>query len=387
MTAQLKEIEFAHRFKFSNKPLQELARMVAETTPEGIDKTLFLSGGSEATEAAIKIARAYFVEIGKPSKYKVLSRRMSYHGNTLGALSLSGHMDRRRKFAPMLLDVQHVAPANCYHCPFEKRPETCTLECARDFETAILHHGPENIMAIIVEPISGAGLGTVIPHDSYMKKLREICDKYEVLMIADEVMTGMGRTGRTWAMNHWDVVPDMITMAKGLSGGYAPIGAVSVKNYIYEAFQKGKGNFTHGHTYGSHPVCMAAGIAVLNYIQKKNLISNSAKMGDYLISQLNQIAEVYPQIGQVRGKGLMTGVEFILDKSTRAPFDPKLDITGKVTEMAFKEGLMLYGAPKCIDGSKGDAVMVAPPLTVTKEEVDLIIDMFSTVLNKVFSKL
>lgn len=312
---------------------------------------------------------------------------MSYHGNTLGALSMSGHMNRRRKYTPLLLDVTHVAQSNCYHCPFGKDPETCSLDCAADFETAILHLGPENVMAIIVEPIGGAGLGAVVPHDGYMKRLREICDKYEVLMIADEVMTGMGRTGKTWAVNHWDIVPDMITMAKGLSGGYAPIGAVTVKNHIYEAFQKGEGNFTHGHTYGSHPVCMAAGIAVLNYIRKNNLISNSAKMGDYLVTQLNKLADSYQQIGQIRGRGLMIGVEFVEDKLERIPFHSKLNITERISEIAFEEGLMLYGSPKCIDGTKGDAIMIAPPLTVTKEEVDLIVEMFSHVLKKVFQNI
>ena len=387
MLAQMKEIEYAHRFRFTNKPLQELARMVAETTPEGIDKTLFVSGGSEATEAALKIARAYFWETGKPTKYKVISRRMSYHGNTMGALSMSGHMNRRRKYSPLLLDVPHVAQANCYHCPFGKNPKHCDIECAKDFESAILNEGPENVAAVIVEPIGGAGLGAVVPHDKYMETLRGICDKYDVLMIADEVMTGMGRTGKTWGMDHWNIVPDMIATAKGLSGGYAPIGAVSVKNTIYEAFQKGEGNFTHGHTYGSHPVCMAAGIAVLNYVRKNNLIENSARMGTYLITLLNNLADQYPEIGEVRGRGLMTGVEFVQDRTTRTPFDPKLGLTEKITGKAFEDGLMLYGSPKCIDGTKGDTIMITPPLTVTKDEIDLIVEMFEKVLKSVFKRI
>lgn len=387
VVAQMEKLEFAHRFKFINNPTIKLADMIAATTPGNLNKILFLSGGSESTEAAMKMAHAYYVEKGMPTKYKVIARRMSYHGNTLGALSMGGHVNRKKIYAPMLADFPHVSPPNCYHCPFKKEPETCCVDCALDFEIAIMNEGPENVAAVIVEPISGAGLAAVTPDDRYMAMVREICDKYDVLMIVDEVMTGMGRTGKTWAIEHWNVVPDMITMAKGVSGGYLPIGAVAVKEEIYETFKQGSGNFTHGHTYGSHPVCSAAGIAVLNYVKDNKLVENSAVLGEYLREKLEELAESNQYIGEVRGKGLMLGVEFVKDKATRTPFDPEIGLTDRIVRKASEKGLLIYAAAKCIDGTSGDAIMIAPPLTVSKEEINMIMEMFEAVLKEVFSEL
>jgi adenosylmethionine-8-amino-7-oxononanoate aminotransferase len=384
ISKQLKEVEFTHRFKFTNKPVQELARMIVNMAPHEINWVTFVSGGSEATESAMKMAREYFIEKGKPSKYKVISRWQSYHGNSLGALSMSGNIGRRKRYTPLLADFPHVSPAYCYRCPFEKVSAECGLECAYDIERAIIREGPENVAAVIVEPIVGSTLGAAVPKDGYMQAVRQICDEYDVLLIADEVMTGLGRTGANFAVDHWNVIPDMLTMAKGLGGGYVPIGAVAVREKVREAFWKGSGKFAHGFTYGSNPVAAAAGVAVLKYVSEHNLIENSKSMGRYLLDGLSKIAENHQFIGDVRGLGLMTGIEFVEDKRTKKPFDPKRAVTNKLINTALDRGLMLYTAANCADGIKGDAVMIAPPLTVTKDEIDMILGLFEEVISDVF---
>ena len=384
VSEQLAKVEFAHRFKFSNEPLQKMAELIVNMTPAGIDWVTFVSGGSEATETAMKMTREYFIEIGKPSKYKIVARWQSYHGNTLGALSMSGHTGRRKRYSPLLADFRHCVPAYCYRCSFGLEPADCRLECARDIENAILQEGPENVAAVILEPIVGSTIGAAVPCDGYMQAVRDICDKYEVIFIADEVLTGMGRTGKTFAMDHWNVIPDIICMAKGLCGGYTAMGAVAVKNSIHEAFQKGSGRFAHGFTFGSNPVSMAAGVAVINYIQKHGLIENSMNMGGYLLERLQELAERYSFIGDVRGRGLMTGIEFVKDRETKETFDPKLGLTDKVVSAGMEIGLMLYGAANCANGVKGDCVMIAPPLTVNRNEIDEIIEAFEKVIKEIF---
>jgi adenosylmethionine-8-amino-7-oxononanoate aminotransferase len=364
--------------------LQQLAGMISDMTPEGIKWVSFVSGGSEATETAMKMSREYFIEKGKPTKYKIISRWQSYHGNTLGALSMSGNIGRRRRYAPLLADFPHVAPPYCYRCPLGKKPEFCNLECAQEIENAIIKEGPENVAAVILEPISGSSIGSVVPKDGYMQAVREICTKYDVLFIADEVMTGIGRTGKNFAVDYWNVVPDMICMAKGLSGGYAPLGAVAVQDFIHETFKNGSGKFTHGFTYGGNPVAAAAGMAVVSYVRENNLVENSYKVGQYLLGRLNELKDKYWFIGDVRGLGLMTGVEFVKDKVTKEPFEQAKGITDKVVNTALKTGLMLYGAPLCADGTKGDAIMIAPPLTITEQEIDIIIVAFEEILTNIF---
>lgn len=384
---QFRQVEFAHRFKFSNKPLIKLAELLAGVTPPGFAKIMFVSGGSEAIESAIKLAREYFIEKGKPAKYKVVSRWQSYHGNTLGALSASGNSGRRRRYTPLLLDFPHAEPAYCYRCPFGKEAAGCALECAADIERIILREGPENVAAVILEPVAGSTIGAAVPKDGYLEKVREICDRHDVLFIADEVMTGLGRTGANFAVDHWQVVPDIICMAKGLSGGYTPLGALAVQGRIYEAFEKGSGRFAHGFTYGSNPLSTATGVAVVSYILEKGLVENSRLMGEKLMSSLGGLMAKYEFIGDVRGLGLMTGIEFVRDRRTRETFEPANGVTEKVVKTALDAGLILYGAGNCATGSRGDAVMIAPPLTVTEEELAEILDAFETVLKLVFSKL
>lgn len=381
---QLRQVEFAHRFKFSNQPLIKLADLIISLAPQGFEKVMFVSGGSEATESAMKMAREYHIERGKPTKYKVVARWQGYHGNTIGALSMSGNTGRRKRYAPMLLDFPHANPAYCYRCPFQQEPETCSLQCAQDIERVILREGPENVAAVILEPVAGSSIGAAVPKDGYMQAVREICDKYDVLLIADEVMTALGRTGTNFGVDHWNVVPDMICMAKGISGGYTALGAVAVKGSVYEAFEKGSGKFAHGFTFGSNPVSAAAGAAVVSYIINHGLIENSRVMGEYLMKKLQELKDKYDFVGDVRGLGLMTGIEFVKDKKTKETFDPKEGLTDKIVKTALNDGLMVYSAGNCADGARGDAVMIAPPLTVTKIEIDEIMGMFEDVLLKVF---
>lgn len=384
--AQLDEVAFAHRFKFTNRPVQELASMIAELAPGDINWISFMSGGSEATETAMKMAREYWIEKGRPTKYKIVSRWQSYHGNTLGALSMSGHVGRRRRYSPLLAPFPHAVPCYCYRCPFDKSPSACKLECAKNIEDIILQEGAENVAALIVEPVVGSSIGAAPPKDGYMQELRRICDKYEVLLVSDEVMTGMGRTGKIFAVEHWGVLPDMICLAKGVSGGYAPLGAVAVREEIHAAFRNGSGRFAHGFTFGGNPLAAAAGVAVIRYVLDNKLTEAAKLRGHYLLEKLLALQAKYPCIGDVRGLGMMTGLEFVSNRSTKQPFEPSLGLTDKIVAKALENGLMLYGAPQCIDGVTGDAIMIAPPLNISEAQVDEIVELLDTTLGQVFKE-
>ncbi|MCX7779654.1 MAG: aspartate aminotransferase family protein [Negativicutes bacterium] len=383
---QLREVAFTHRFKFTNRPVQELATLIADLSPGDINWVTFMSGGSEATETAMKMAREYYIEKGKPSKYKIIARWQSYHGNTLGALSMSGHIGRRRRYAPLLADFPHVPPAYCYRCSWGKKPDTCSLECAAEVEAAILREGPDNVAAFILEPVVGSSIGAAVPKDGYLQTVRTICDKYDILLIADEVMTGLGRTGAAFAVDHWQTLPDMLCMAKGISGGYAPLGAVAVRDHIREAFSNGSGRFAHGFTFGGNPIAAAAGKAVISFVLDHGLIERSRATGAYLLEELRRLAAKHEYIGDVRGLGLMTAVEFVQDKISGKPFAASQGLTDKVVGKALDRGLMLYGAGACADGVSGDAVMIAPPLTVSEAEINEILSVFEDTLEEVFGR-
>ncbi|MBI5577726.1 MAG: aspartate aminotransferase family protein [Deltaproteobacteria bacterium] len=374
MTRQASRIAFAHGSQFTTEAAIELASKLVRFAPGGLTKVYFLSGGSEAIETAIKMARQYQIERGKPSKYKVISRWTSYHGNTLGALALSGHTGRRRHYLPLMQHTPHIAPAYCYRCPFGLLPEQCSLECAHDLEKTILYEGPDSVSAFLAEPIVGATAGALVPRDGYFQKIKEICDRYDVLLISDEVMTGMGRTGKNFGMDHWNVVPDMIVVGKGLSSGYTPIYSVIVKAAIHDAIKEGSGTFVHGHTYSQNPLSSAVASAVMDYLTKHDLVKKSAQMGQYLLEALQRLYR-HAFAGDIRGRGLFAGIEFVKDRKTKAPFDPKVKLNALIANRAFEKGLITYPGGGGADGVNGDHLLLAPPLIITEKEIDTMVSI------------
>ena len=372
MLGQAGKIAFTHGSQFTTEAAIDLAEKLVNISPEGLNRVYFLSGGSEAVETAVKMARQYQVDRGAPSKYKVISRWTSYHGNTLGALALSGHTGRRKYYQPLIQHTPHIAPAYCYRCPFGSEPKKCNLECAEDLERTILYEGPESVSAFMVEPVVGATAGALVPKDGYFQKIREICDKYDVLLIVDEVMTGIGRTGKNFAVDHWGVVPDMIVCAKGLAGGYTPIYCLLTKEGIHRTIKEGNGTFVHGHTYSQNPLSSAIASAVLVYIEKHDLVNRSAKMGVYLLEKLD-VLKRHPIVGDVRGLGLFAGVEFVRNKETNETFDPGLKVNALIGNRAFKKGLIIYPGGGGADGVHGDHILVAPPFIITEEQIDKIV--------------
>jgi adenosylmethionine-8-amino-7-oxononanoate aminotransferase len=373
MVRQAEKIAFAHGSHFTSQAVIDLADKLVGLAPQGpnqrLSRVYFLSGGSEAVETAVKLSRQYQVEREKPEKYKVISRWTSFHGNTLGGLTLSGHTGRRRYYLPLIQHTPHIAPAYCYRCPFGLVPEKCDLECAEDLERTIFYEGPESVSAFIAEPMVGATAAALVPRQGYYQRIREICDRYDVLFIADEVMTGMGRTGKNFGIDHWNMVPDMIVVGKGLSSGYTPIAAVIAREEIHQAIEKGSGSFIHGHTYSQNPLSCAIACAVIDYLLKHDLINQSARMGESFLQALKSL-ERHGFVGDVRGKGLFAGIEFVRDKKTKEPFDPKLRLNAMIGNRAFEKGLITYPGGGGADGIRGDHLLLAPPFIITKEQID-----------------
>lgn len=372
MLKQAELISFTHGSQFTTEAARNLAERLVSISPPGLDRVYYLSGGSEAVETSIKMARQYQVDRGVPSKFKVISRWTSYHGNTLGALALSGHTGRRKYYQPLLQHTPHIAPAYCYRCPFGRMPETCNLECAEDLEKAILYEGPDSVSAFMAEPVVGATAGALVPRDGYFQKIRQICDKYDVLFIVDEVMTGLGRTGKYFGIDHWSVAPDMIVCAKGLASGYTPIYCLITKDSIRETIMNGNGAFVHGHTYSQNPLSCAVSLAVLDYIEDNDLINRCAGMGEYFLNKLQDLYE-HAIVGDVRGIGLFAGVELVRDRETKEPFDPMLRLNALIGSRAFEKGLICYPGNGGADGVHGDHILLAPPFIITEEQIDTLI--------------
>lgn len=375
MTEQAKKACFIYNGQFVTEPAINLARKIVELSPPRLSRVFLVSGGSEAIETALKMARQYHLETGHPSKYRIISRWTSYHGNTIAALSLSGRTQWRKPFTPYLLNFPHIAPPYCYRCPFGKEYPHCGIDCAYNLERVIKLEGPENISAFIAEPIIGTTAPGVTPPLEYYKIVRKICDKYNILMIMDEVITGFGRTGKNFGINHWNVIPDIIVTGKGISSGYAPVAAVIAHKKIYEAFVKGSGVFTHGYTYAEHPLSCAVGLAVQRYIKTNNLVERSARIGSLMLQKLSRLSEL-PIVGDIRGKGLLLGIEFVKDKEKKTPFKRKLQVQEKIVERCFEKGLILVpGVSGNVDGILGDQVQITPPFIISKEVVDELIDI------------
>ncbi|MDF2634922.1 MAG: Acetylornithine transaminase [Pelosinus sp.] len=370
MLKQAQSVAFSHLSRWTSKPIQELADLVASLAPGSLNKLYLVSGGSEATESALKMARQYYMERdGKSGKYRIISRWKSFHGNTIGALSMTGDK-RRKKYTPLLLNFPHIAPAYCYRCPFGKSQDTCEVDCALDLDRAIKLEGADNVAAFIAESVGGAACGAIVPHKDYFKIIRQICDHHDILFIDDEVMAGFGRTGSMFSIEDWGVTPDMICVAKGMSAGYSPLGGVIVKDEIYSAFKQGTGVFVHGHTYGGNPLSAAVALAVVETLKEDNIVENSRKIGEYLLAQMKEKLLHFAFVGDVRGKGLMLGVEIVKDKVTREPFPVSMGMAEKLTVTLMKHGVIVYPGNGNADGENGDQFLLAPPLIITKDQAD-----------------
>ena len=373
--AQLDDFAFAHTGFLTSDAAEELADMLAARAPGDVNRVYLLSGGSEAVEAALKLARQYYLERGEPGRHKIIARRQSYHGNTLGALAAGGNAWRREQYAPLLIETHHVTP--CYE--YRERHDDETAEAfgtrlAAEFEAEVHRLGPERVMAFVAEPVVGATSGAVPSVPGYFRQIREVCDRHGILMILDEVMCGMGRTGSFFACEQDGVAPDIVTIAKGLGAGYMPIGAMLCTESIYQTIASGSGMFQHGHTYHGHPLAAAAGRAVIRAMDDKGLVARVNEMAPVLDGMLRARFEQNPHVGDIRGRGFFRGIEFVEDRETKAPFDPSHNISGKLKSAAMDAGLIIYPGKGTIDGKHGDHVLIAPPFIATEDELAEMVD-------------
>lgn len=383
IASQAATLAYAHTGFFSNDPMEKLADTLVSKAPAGISNVYFVSGGSEAVEGAIKMARQYFLEVGKPTKSKVITRWQSYHGNTLGALSAGGNKWRRAQFEPLLIDMAHISPCFEYRGKQDgESVEAYGLRVANELEAAILKEGADNVAAFIAEPVVGATMGCVPAVAGYYKRIRQICDQYNVLLILDEVMCGMGRTGTLFACEQEGITADIFTVAKGLAAGYQPIGAILVSKVIFDAIKNGSGFFQHGHTYMGHATACAAALKVQHIIERDDLLGNVQRQGAALEAALRDMFGDHPHVGDIRGRGLFWGIELVEDRATKRPFSSSLTLNGKIKNLAMESGLMCYPMGGTIDGQQGDHVMLAPPFIINQTHIDEIITKLSGAINK-----
>jgi adenosylmethionine-8-amino-7-oxononanoate aminotransferase len=373
MAEQAAAVAYAHATLFTTSALETYSERLAPLVPLPDPRFYYLTTGSEAVETAIKFARQVQVARGEPARDLVISRWGSYHGATLGALALTGKPKMRALFAPLFRDQPHIPPPYCYRCPFDAAHPACDLACARALETEILRQGPGRVAAFIAESVSGATLGAVVPPEGYWPAMRKICDRHGVLLIADEVMTGFGRAGRWFGMEHWGVQPDVMTMGKGATGGYFPLSIAAVRAADVEAIRQVHGDFIHGCTFSHHAVGAAAALATLSYLEQHDLVSVAGARGAYLGQRLRETLEEVACVGDVRGLGMMWGVEFVADRETKAPFPPELHLGQRVCDLAFERGVIFYPGSGSVDGARGDHLMVAPPFVITEAEIDEVV--------------
>lgn len=387
IASYIKKYSYIHASQFTTRTIEEYAEKLIKIAPPGIKKVQFVSGGSEATESAIKLAYQYCQSTGKSRKSKVICRRPGYHGSTLFALSLSGKASVQNVFSGLLYDLPYIEAPVCYRCPYNLNPESCQILCAQALEDKILEEGSENIFAFIMEPVIGSAAGVAIPPNGYLRKIREICDKYDIILILDEIMCGFGRTGKWFASQNWDVSPDIVTVGKGISGGFVPLAAVFCTDEIVNSIKTKFGNFTHGFTFSNNQFTTAIGNIVYDHIVDKNLLSNVTITGDYLLSRLRLIEEDISIVGGVRGIGLFAGFDLVKNKETRLPLERSLHVAERVLQMAMRNGLNLYYSIGHADGKNGDAIIIAPPFAVTIDEIDKILDILIKVLNHIQDEL
>jgi adenosylmethionine-8-amino-7-oxononanoate aminotransferase len=385
MAEQSSRIAFAHTTQFHSEPAEKLAERLLAPAPPNFrgGRVYFTSGGSEATETAIKLARQFYVESGQPARYRVVSRRQSYHGSTLGAMTVSGNVARRAPYQPLFPEWGHVAPCFCFRCPFGKKFPDCGIACADDLDKFLEANDAASVAAFIFEPVVGATLGAAVPPDGYVQKIAEICRARGILLIADEIMSGMGRTGKPFAIQHWNLEPDIILVGKGIASGYAPLGAALVAPRVVEAFERGSGVFQHGFTYQAHPIATAAGNAVLDYMNSRQLLDRVTPAGEILRTELAQL-ESHPNVGEIRGLGLLLGIEFVEDKSTREPFPKDQNIAERVRQAALEDNVLTYPTQGCVDGINGDHILLAPPFIISQQESAKVARALHSSLLKVF---
>jgi adenosylmethionine-8-amino-7-oxononanoate aminotransferase len=379
---QAKKVDYVYRSDFTSRPLEEATAKICEATGGIMDKVFMVSGGSEATETAVKLARKYHIDSGNPSRFKVISRWLSYHGMTMGALSWSGMTGRRADYVPMLKDYSHIAPAYCYRCWFRKEPETCDLECAQALENEIMCQGPETVSAFIAEPVSGMSLCGANPREDYFRRVREICDRYGVLLILDEVMTCFGRTGKWFGFEHFEVSPDIMTMGKALGGGYYPVGAAAITGKVFKAIAEKSKVFAAGFTWAANPMASAVVSRAIDYLKENDLVTRCGGIGTYLVERLESLRS-HPTVGDIRGKGLMQGIEFVKDKETREPIDPQVKFFSRLARESIRQGMFIEASGGCDRGQAGDMIMFGPPFITTREQIDEIVDRFDGILSAV----
>ena len=386
---QLQQLAYAHTSFFTTEPAEQLADLLIQHAPGNLDRVYFVSGGSEAMEASLKLCRQYFLEINQPQRSHVIARRQSYHGNTLGALSAGGNQWRRQPFEPLLSNgVSHIAP--CYHYRDAEPGESLEeygLRVANELEAEILRIGPEKVAAFLAEPVVGATSGAVAPVPGYFQRIREICDQYGILLVLDEVMCGMGRTGSLFACEQEGIAPDVLCIAKGLGAGLQPIGAMLCTGTIYQAIAEGSGFFQHGHTYQGHPTACAAGIAVLQTMLEQNLPEQVKEKGSRLRQALQQQFAEHPNVGDVRGRGLFLGIELVQDKQTKEPLNPNFNLPEQIRHTAMQHGLLCYPMGGTIDGRRGHHILLAPPFIINDAELELIVERLSLTLNAILPAL
>lgn len=375
--AQSETLPYAHTSFFTTDAMERLADTMVGAAP-GMGKVLLLSGGSEAIEAALKLSRQHFVESGEPDRHLFIARRQSYHGNTLGALATGGNKWRRANFDPIMVKGHHIAPCFEYReLEKDETPEVYGQRAANELEAKLLELGPENVAGFVAETVVGATAGAVAPAPGYFKRIRELCNQYGVHLILDEVMCGTGRTGTMMAYEQEGIVPDIVTMAKGLAAGYQPVGALLCKDEITDVIRRGSGFFQHGHTFMGHATAVAASLATLRAIEKEKLLDNVRKRGASMLSGLREALGRHPNVGDIRGRGLFIGIEFVADKHSKAPLDPVNKTHNQLQKASLERGLMVYGMGGTIDGRSGDHVLIAPPYIIEKDHESELVEKFT----------
>jgi adenosylmethionine-8-amino-7-oxononanoate aminotransferase len=381
---QTKKIAFVHRDDCVTPVLEESCKTFTEASNGDMYATFQVCGGSEANEIAIKLARNYHRFRGQTTKYKILARWQSYHGSSMGVMSVSGFGSRKEGYEPYMFEHGHIAPCYCYRCWFNEKPESCSLQCAQALENEILAQGPDSVAAFIAEPVSGMSLCACPAHPDYFKKIREICDKYNVLLIMDEVMTGWGRTGKNFAYQHYGIVPDMVSTGKAVSGGYYPLAAVSVTKKFYDGYHETGAKFKPGYSWSGNPTGAAAQLAAYKYMNDHDLVENSRVKGEYLKKKIAEIEPKHPIIGDIRGMGLMVGIELVKDKATKEPFPLKLGMAAQVQDECLEaQNMIIEASNGCYKGTLGDALVISPAFVITEEEVDMIVEKLDKAITAV----